>query len=496
MPARPGSPPVRASLLLPILHVLGGLLMLFSMTYLMPTLASLIYGDGTWIDFVGAGAAALVAGAALYFGCRRYKRELKPRDGFILVTLAWIMMAGIATVPLLLVVDGLTFTDAFFETMSGLTTTGATVLTGLEQLPPALNIWRHELNWLGGMGIIVLAVAILPLLGVGGMQLYKAEATGVNKDAKLTARIEDTAKALWLVYLSLTVACIFALRLAGMNWLDAVCHAFAALSLGGFSTYDASVGQFGSPVIEAVLIVFMVLAAINFASHFLVWRQRSPLAYAADPEARAIVGLLVASTLVCAAYLTWRDVYPTFLTSLRHVAFNLVSIATDCGFASQDYDKWPIFVPLWMLFLSCVTASSGSTGGGIKMIRALVLAQQGRLELRRLVHPRLVAPLSVNGTNISPSIAGAVLGFVFLYILAVGELTFLLVASGLDFTSALTAIVACINNAGPGLNVVGPAQNYQSLTDFQTWVCITAMLVGRLEVMTVFVLFTRTFWRA
>lgn len=342
----------------------------------------------------------------------------------------------------------------------------------------------------------MLAVAILPLLGVGGMQLYKAEATGVNKDAKLTARIEDTAKALWLVYLVLTVACMLALRLAGMSWLDALCHSFAALSLGGFSTYDSSVGQFNSPVIEAILIVFMVIAAINFASHFLVWRQRSLAAYAEDAEAKSIVTLLIASTLVCAGYLTVRDVYPDFLTSLRHVAFNLVSIATDCGFASQDYDKWPVFVPLWMLFLSCVTASSGSTGGGIKMIRTLILAQQGRLELRRLVHPRLVAPLRVGASTVSPSIAGAVLGFVFLYVLAVGELTFLLVASGLDFTSALTAIVACINNAGPGLDVVGPAQNYQSLTDFQTWVCAAAMLIGRLEVMTVFVLFTRTFWRA
>lgn len=482
--------------LLPILHVLGGMLMFFSLTYLMPTVASLAYQDGTWIDFVGAGGLAFAVGAILFFGGRRYKRELKPRDGFILVTLAWILMAAIATVPLLLVVEGLSWTDAFFESMSGLTTTGATVLTGLDKLPPALNIWRHELNWLGGMGIIVLAVAILPLLGVGGMQLYKAEATGVNKDAKLTARIEDTAKALWLVYLVLTVACILALRLAGMNWLDAICHGFAALSLGGFSTYDNSVGYFDSPLIEAVLIAFMLIAAINFASHFLVWRKRSLLAYAEDAEARAIVALLAASTVVCAGYLYGREVYPDFLTSLRHVAFNLVSIATDCGFVSQDYDKWPIFVPLWMLFLSCVSSSSGSTGGGIKMIRTLILAQQGRLELRRLVHPRLIAPLRVGGSTVSPSIAGAVLGFVFLYVLAVGELTFLLVASGLDFTSALTAIVACINNAGPGLNVVGPAQNFQVLTDFQTWVCTAAMLIGRLEVMTVFVLFTRTFWRA
>ncbi|RLJ68241.1 TrkH family potassium uptake protein [Sulfurisoma sediminicola] len=480
---------------LPVLHVLGLMLMFFSGTYLMPIAASLIYADGTWMQFIDAMMVALGSGALLALVTRRYKRELKPRSGFLLVTLAWILMAAIATVPLMLAIEGLSFTDAFFETMSGLTTTGATVLTGLEKLPPAVNLWRHELNWLGGMGIIVLAVAILPLLGVGGMQLYKAEATGVNKESKLTARIGDTAKALWLVYFGITVACILALKAVGMNWLDAICHAFAALSLGGFSTYDASVGQFDSPAIEAVLIFFMMIAAINFASHFLVWRQRSLAVYLRDAEAKAIVVVIASSTLICSIYLAVKGTYPDFPTSLRHVAFNLVSIATDCGFVSQDYDKWPAFVPLWMLLLSCITASSGSTGGGIKMIRTLILARQGLVELKRLIHPHLVAPLRVGDTAVSPQIAGAVLGFIFLYILTVGELTFFLVASGLDFTSSITAIVACINNAGPGLNVVGPAQNYQALTDFQVWVCSAAMLIGRLEVMTVFVLLTPAFWR-
>jgi trk system potassium uptake protein len=481
--------------LLPVLHVLGLMLMFFSVTYLMPIATSLVYGDGTWVQFVDAMFAALGAGGLLWVTTFRHKRELKPRDGFLLVTLAWILMAAIATVPLMLVIDGLSFTDAFFETMSGLSTTGATVLTGLEKLPPAINLWRHELNWLGGMGIIVLAVAILPLLGVGGMQLVKAETTGVNKESKLTARIGDTAKALWAVYFVITVACILSLKAVGMNWLDAICHAFAAMGLGGFSTYDASVGQFDSPAIEAVLIVFMMLAALNFATHFLVWRERSLAVYWRDAEAKWVVAVIVSSTLVCAIYLWLMGVYPDFLTNLRHVAFNLVSIATDCGFVSQDYDKWPAFVPLWMLFLSCITVSSGSTGGGIKMIRTLILAQQALVELKRLIHPRIVAPLRVGDTAVSQQIAGAVLGFIFLYILTIGELTFFLVASGLDFTSSISAIVACINNAGPGLNVVGPAQNYQALTDFQVWVCSAAMLIGRLEVMTVFVLLTPAFWR-
>ena len=479
----------------PILHVMGMLLVFFGITYLMPIATSLIYDDGTVFEFLDALGFCLAAGVALWLPTRRYKRELQPRDGFLLVTLAWVFMAAIATVPLMLVIDDLSFTDAFFETMSGLTTTGATVLTGLDHLPPAINIWRHELNWLGGMGIIVLAVAILPLLGVGGMQLYKAETPGPMKDSKLTPRIASTAKALWLVYFGFTVACILCLRLAGMNWLDAICHASAALSLGGFSTYDASVGQFDSPVIEAVLIFFMMVAGINFATHFVAWRGKSLKAYWFDVEAKAFVALIASSTVVCATYLWAQQVYPEWLTALRHVAFNLVSIATDCGFASVDYDKWPIFVPLWMLFLSCISVCSGSTGGGIKMIRTLVLSQQALREMEKLIHPAVVNPVRIGGVPIPQSITGAVLGFIFLYALTVGELTFLLVASGLDFVSAFTAIIACINNAGPGLNVVGPAQNFQPLTDFQTWICSLAMLAGRLEVFSLFVLFTPYFWR-
>jgi trk system potassium uptake protein TrkH len=474
---------------------MGMMLVFFSATYLMPIATSLIYQDGTAFEFLAAMGFCLAAGAGLWWPTRRFKRELQPRDGFLLVTLAWVLMAAIATAPLIMLIPNLSFTDAFFETMSGLTTTGSTVLTGLERLPPAINIWRHELNWLGGMGIIVLAVAILPLLGVGGMQLYKAETPGPMKDAKLTPRIASTAKALWLVYFGITAACILCLKMVGMNWLDAVCHAFAALSLGGFSTYDASVGQFNSPAIEAVLIVFMMLAGFNFATHFVALRGRSLRAYWSDSEAKAFVALIVSSTLVCTTYLWAMGTYEEWWTALRYVAFNLVSIATDCGFSSVDYDKWPIFVPLWMLFLSCISVCSGSTGGGIKMIRTLILSQQGLRELQKLIHPAVVNPIRIGGMPIPQSIAGAVLGFIFLYALTVGELTFFLVASGMDFISAFTAIIACINNAGLGLNAVGPAQNFQGLTDFQTWVCSLAMLAGRLEIFSLFVLFTPYFWR-
>jgi trk system potassium uptake protein len=481
--------------LLPILNVLGLMLIVFSVTYAIPLVAALVFDDGTFRDFVEAGLMTLAAGALLWFGTRKFKRELKPRDGYLLVVLGWVFMAGIATLPLLLHIDSLSFTDAFFETMSGLSTTGATVLTGLDALPPAINLWRHELNWLGGMGIIVLAVAILPLLGVGGMQMFKAETPGPFKDSKLTPRIAETAKALWYVYAGITLVCILALKCAGMNWLDAICHAFAAMGLGGFSTHDASVGYFNSPAIEAVLVVFMLIAGMNFATHFVAVHGRSLRIYLKDMEARAFVILTLGSCIGVAIFLWATGTYPSLLTALRHASFNLVSLATDCGFVSVDFNQWPIFAPLWMLFLSCIAVSSGSTGGGIKMVRTLLLIKQAQRELTTLIHPNAVTPLRIGSVNIPENAVVAVLGFIFLYFMSIVVLTFTLMASGLDFLSSFTAIVACINNAGPGLNLVGPASNYGVLSAFQTWVCSIAMLLGRLEVFTLLVLFTPAYWR-
>jgi len=293
----------------------------------------------------------------------------------------------------------------------------------------------------------------------------------------------------------ITLACISSLKLAGMNWLDAICHAFSAMGLGGFSTHDASVGYFNSPVIEAVLIVFMLIAAMNFATHFLVWRAKSLTLYLRDVEGLATVAVTLASCVGIGAFLWWQGTYPGFWTSLRHASFNLVSLATDCGFASQDFNQWPIFAPMWMLFLSCVVASSGSTGGGIKMVRTIILFKQAGRELVKLLHPAAVNPMKIGGHVIANNIVFAVLGFIFLYFMSVATLTFVLLISGLDFISAFSAVIACINNAGPGLGVVGPASNFGVLTDFQTWVCTFAMLIGRLEIFTVLILFTPHFWR-
>jgi trk system potassium uptake protein TrkH len=480
---------------LSVIRALGLMLMVFSLAYLMPILTSFVYGDGTLIDFVLAMSMTLGAGCLMWLMTRSYKAELSIRHGYLLVVTMWTAMPAFATLPLLLVINGLSLTDAYFETMSGLTTTGATALTGLDGLPPAINIWRHELNWLGGMGIIVLAVAILPLLGVGGRQLFKAETPGPMKDTALTPRITETARNLWLVYLGITIACIISLKAVGMNWLDAICHAFAAMGLGGFSTHDASVGYFNSPAIEFVLIVFMLLAAMNFSTHFLAWREKSLTLYLRDTEAVATVGLILASCLGIAVFLWWQGTYPNFWTALRHASFNLVSMATDCGFASVDFNQWPVFAPMWMLFLSCIAASSGSTGGGIKMVRTLILFKQAGREFLKLLHPAAISPMKIGGSVVPNNIVFAVLGFIFLYFMTVVTLTFVLLISGLDFISAFSAIIACINNAGPGLGVVGPASNFGVLTDFQTWICTMAMLVGRLEIFTVLILFTPHFWR-
>ena len=354
---------------LTVIHALGLLLVVFSAAYALPVATALIYEDGAMLlDFLLAMVWTLAIGFLMWLLTRRAKGELSIRHGYLLVVAMWTAMPMFATLPLLLAIPDLSFTDAYFETMSGMTTTGATVLTGLDNLPPAINVWRHELQWLGGLGIIVLAVAVLPLLGIGGRQLFKAEMPGPMKSAGLTPRIADTARNLWVVYLAITLVCIGALKWAGMDWLDAVCHAFSTMGLGGFSTHDASVGYFNSPLIELVIIAFMLFAVVNFATHFMAWHGRSARVYLHDAEAKAALGLILASCFGIAFFLWWNGVYPEFLTALRHASFNVVSIGASSGFSSVDYGQWPIFAPLWMLFIGCAAASSGSTSSSARSI--------------------------------------------------------------------------------------------------------------------------------
>lgn len=480
---------------LTVIHALGMMLMLFSVTYILPMITSLIYQDETLVEFVLAMMLTFLAGALMWTVTRRYKAELSIRHGYLLVVMMWTAIPAFATLPLLFLIDSLSFTDAYFETMSGMTTSGGTVLTGLDTLPQAINLWRHELIWLGGMGIIVLVVAIMPLLGIGGRQLYKAETPGPMKDATLTPRITETARSLWLVYFGITVACIVSLKIVGMSWFDAVCHAFSAMGLGGFSTHDASVGFFNSPAIEFVLMVFMLLAVMNFATHFLAIREKNFRPYFRDVEGASSIVLLLGSCVAIAFFLWWQGVYEGFWTALRYASFNLVSVATSSGYANTDFSLWPIFAPLWMLFLSCIAASSGSTGGGIKMIRTLILFKQAGREFTKLLHPSAIAPMKIGGTVIPNNIVFSVLAFIFLYFMSVVTLTFALLISGLDFITAFSAVLSSINNVGPGLGQVGPASNYSGLTDFQTWVCTLAMLVGRLEIITLLIVFTPKFWQ-
>lgn len=478
-----------------VLHLLALVLMLFAACMLLPLSLSLVLGDGAHWAYAWSLSATLAAGVMLWVATRGAGREMQVRDGFLLVALVWTVLPAFGTLPLLVQLPGLSFADAYFEAASGLTASGATVLSGLDYLPPSINLWRGFMIWLGGMGVIVLAVAIMPLLGVGGSQLFKAETPTPMKDTKLTPRIAETAKGLWLVYFGLTLACGFAYYWAGMNGLDALMHAFTTVGLGGFSTHDQSFAYWNSPRIEAVAIVFMLLAAINFATHFLAWHRRSLRAYRVDPEAKVFLLIVLTSVLGIAAYLAWTEAYPDWVTALRFAAFNLVSIATTTGYASTDFNLWPIFAPLWMLFLCSFVSCSGSTGGGMKMIRALILFKQIFRELLRIIHPRVANPVKLGGQLVENNVVFAVLAYVFVYVSCIVVFTLLLTLSGADVVTAFSAAVASMNNTGPGLAQVGPASTYAVLNDFQTWVCSFAMLLGRLELFTLLVVLTPAFWR-
>ena len=480
---------------LPVINVLGYVVMIFAATMVVPLAFAVATGDKALRDYDVSILVTAGSGLLMVLATRKAKRELQPRDGFLLVTLVWTVLPAFATLPLMLHVPGMTFTHAYFETMSALTSSGATVMSGLDTLPLSINIWRHVMVWIGGMGILVLVVAILPLLGVGGAQVFKAETAGPFKEAKLTPRIADTAKALYAIYFGLSTLCFFAYRWAGMSWSDAFMHMCSTMGLGGFSSHDASFGYWNSPLIETVAIVFMTLAGINFSLHFLALRRRSLLGYFADPECRAYLFTLVAACLVIATFLYARDVYPDWQTSLRYAVFNVVSVITTTGYSNTDYNQWPIFAPILMLFLCGFTTCAGSTGGGIKMIRGLILLKQAQREMTRILHPRSINPVVIGNQVIQNNVIFAVLAFMLVYGAAMTWLTFLLMLSGVDVVTAFTAIVACLNNMGPGLNQVGPATTYGNLAPFEIWVCTFAMLIGRLELFTVLVLFTPAFWR-
>ena len=484
--------------LLPVLRVFGALLAMFAFALGVPLAASAWAAEGLWPVYAASLVLTLACGAGLWFGLRRHGRELQPRHGVMLVSLVWLVLPLFASLPLMLALHAVGrptgFTHAYFEAVSGLTTTGATVLAGLDTLPLSVNLWRTFMQWIGGMGILILAVAVLPLLGVGGSQLFKAEAAGPVKDTKLTPRMTQTAKGLWGVYAVFSLACALAFWAGGMSVPDALMHMFTTVSLGGLSSYDASFGHFRSPLLEAIAIVFMVLASCNFALYFVALRKGHWRTCWRDPELRATVCTLLGSGLFVSLLLWAKGVYAP-LDALRHGLFHTISVATTTGFATTDYLGWPVFAPVFLLMLSGVATSAGSTGGGIKMVRVLILLQQARREMTRLVHPRAVQPVRLGAAVVENRMIFAVLAYMLVYGATVTVLSMVLLLTDLDVVTAFSAVIASVHCTGPGLGLIGPAANYAVLNDFQLWVCTLAMLLGRLEILSFMALLTPAFWR-
>ena len=484
--------------LFPVLRVLGMLMVMFALSMLLPFAVSWFADDGIWRIYPWAIGITAAVGLSLWVGLDHFRRELQPRHGVILVTLVWVVLPLCAMLPLVLGLGhvglSISFTHAYFEAVSGLTTTGATVLTGLDALPVSINVWRTFLQWLGGMGILILAVANLPLLGVGGAQLFRAEAAGPIKDTKLTPRMTETAKGLWGVYGVFSLACALAFWAAGMEPLDALMHMFATVSLGGLSSHDASFAYFDSPLIELIALVFMLLASCNFALYFVAMRKGRWDGFWRDPEMRATLAVLLGGGLIVALLLWAKGVYGP-VEALRYGIFHVVSVATTTGFTTVDYLSWPVFAPVLMLLLSGVATSAGSTGGGIKMVRMLILLKQARRELTRLVHPRAMQPVRLGNGVVDDRMIFSVLAFMLVYGATVITLSMVLLLTDLDPVTAFSAVLASVHCTGPGLGALGPSSNYAVLTDFQTWICTLAMLLGRLEILSFMALLSPAFWR-
>jgi len=475
------------------LRIIAILLIMFS-TAMLPSLFLGLYdNDGSSDAFALAFGLDILAGVSLWLPTRGSKTDLRIRDGFLVTALFWIVLSVFGSIPFIVTEAlQLSVADAIFESVSGLTTTGATVIVGLDDLPRSLLLYRQLLQWLGGIGIIVVAVAILPMLGVGGMQLYRAESAGPSKDRKLTPRLTGTAKALFTIYAGLTTACGVAYWLAGMSGFDAICHAFSTIAIGGFSTHDTSMGYFNSNAILFICTVFMVISAINFGLHFIAFQRRSANVYRRDSETSFFsIIILIATGVTCSTLILTDSL--SLSESLIHGLFQTVSIATTTGFSTQDFAHWPHFLPFLLLMLSFMGGCVGSTGGGMKAMRLLLIFRQGLRELKQLLHPNAVIPLKIDSRRVQSTVVSAVWSFFAVYMFSFVTIMLMLLATGLDFTSAFSAVAAALNNLGPGLGSV--AANFSGVSEAGKYILCFAMLLGRLEVFTLLVLFTPTFWR-
>ena len=483
---------------LPVLRLLCALLAMFAGALLVPLGASFYADDGLWECYVISILFTLLISAVLWFSTRKYQRELLPRHGVMLVSMVWVVLPLFAAIPLLLVSyeinQPMSFTHAYFEAVSGLTTTGSTVMSNLDQLPLSLNMWRTFMQWIGGMGILILAVAVLPLLGVGASQLFKAEAAGPVKDTKLTPRMTESAKGLWGVYLLFSLFCALGYWWAGMTPEDAIMHMFTTVSLGGLSPHDASFAYFKSPLMECIAIFFMLLASCNFALYFIALKKGNWRGFWRDIEMRATMLTLIGGGLLVALLLWAKNVYAP-LESLRMGLFHVISVATTTGYTTTDYLGWPVFAPVFMIMLSGVATGAGSTGGGIKMARMLILVKQARREMERIVHPNAVQPVKLGNAVVDNRMIFSVLAFMLMYGATVIVLSMALLLTDLDPLTAFSSVLASVHCAGSAMGRLGPSSNYAVLTDFQLWVLTLGMLLGRLEILSFIALLTPTFWR-
>ena len=478
----------------PVQRILGLLLIMFSTNMLPPALVGLYYGDGGVAAFLMGFAIILGLGLAVWVPVRQKRRELKIRDGFMVVVLFWVVLGLFGAIPLYISDQPyLSITDAVFESVSGLTTTGATILIGIDTLPHSILWYRQQLHLLGGMGIIVLAVAILPLLGVGGMQLYRAETPGPMKDTKLAPRIAETAKTLWMIYMGLIILCTSAYWFAGMNLFDAVSHGISTVATGGFSTHDQSMGYFDSALIESIAVVFMILGSLNFALHYFAFRSASVRNYLLDPETRLFLFAITSVTLITTAYLYIAGNYAAISDGFMAAVFQVISIGTTTGFTTAEYALWPSFLPMLLLLGSFVGGCGGGTTGGMKVMRFVLICKQGSREVMQLLHPSAELPVKIGHKRVPERVIRAVWGFFAAYIVIFAAMFLFLLATGLGEVTAFSAVAACLNNLGPGLGEV--ASNMAALNTPAKWVLILGMFLGRLEIFTLLVLLTPAFWR-
>ena len=472
----------------PLLNLFSILVILFSFSFIFPIIVSLIYKDAAITIFIRTFLIVFVIGFIGWLVSRKHNEDLNQKDGFLIITLFWLVLSVAGSIPFVL--SGMSYMDAFFEAMSGITTTGATVISNLQSLPESMLLYRQLLQWMGGMGLIVLAIAVMPLLGIGGGQLYKTEIPGAMNDQKLTPRIKETAQALWLLYLVLTILCAFFYFLAGMSAFDAIAHSLSTVSIGGFSTYDQSIGHFNNGLIEAVCMVFMLLSALSFALHYAAFYMKRPLKYFYDPELRFFFSILL---LIFASAMLINYLSISEGATARELLFHTVSIVTTTGFTVGDTSQWNPSIGFLLLIGAFIGACSGSVGGGIKSWRVLIMINYAYINLKKMIHPSAVISLKIGTKNVENDVAASVWGFFSIYVISFMILLLGLVVSGLDFESSFSAIGACLNNLGPGLGSV--TQTYEGVSPVGKGILAFAMILGRLEIFTLLVLFTPMFWK-